>query len=161
MESVNVNVTLPASKFDLLGTASLTGKVIILFFNNSVLKFLPVLPTTGKNNISHVQVTVNNPFTADLHITHIKSSVSSFGIPLGTIDTATDLLVPGNSSATSPVLNLDMNFDPAALFTLTRDLAVEAGLNVAPLDAIVSLGGYQYISPSNGTTSKRQNNIFK
>jgi hypothetical protein len=108
-----------------------------------------------------VQVTVNNPFTADLHISHINSSVSSYGIPLGTIDTTTDLLVPGNSSATSPLLNLNMNFDPAALFTLTRDLAVKAGLNVAPLDAIVSLGGYQYISPSNGTTSKRQNDIFE
>lgn len=120
-----------------------------------------MLQTTGKNNISHVQVTVNNPFTADLHITYIKASVSSFGIPLGTIDTATDLLAPRNSSATSPMLNLNMSFDPAALFTLTRYLAVEAGLNVAPLDAIVSLGGYHYISPSNGTASKRQENVFK
>jgi len=120
-----------------------------------------VLPTTGQNNISHVQVTLNNPFTPDLHITHINSTVSSFGILLGTIDTATDFYVPGNSSAESPVLNFNMNSDPAALFTVTRDLAVEAGLDVAPLDAIVSLGGYQYLSPSNTTANKRQNNIFK
>jgi hypothetical protein len=120
-----------------------------------------VLPTTGQNNISHVQVTLNNPFAADLHITHINSTVSSFGILLGTIDAATDFHVPGNSSAESPVLNFNMNFNPAAIFTVTRNLAVEAGLNVAPLDAIVSLGGYQYLSPSNTTANKRQNNIFK
>lgn len=39
-----------------------------------------------------------------------------------------------------------MNFDPAALFTVTRALALEAGLDVAPLDAIVQLGGIQYLS---------------
>lgn len=40
MESVNVNVTLPASKFDLLGTASLTGKVIIFFSQTGCSSFV-------------------------------------------------------------------------------------------------------------------------
>ena len=41
-----------------------------------------------------------------------------------------------------------MNFDPAALFTVTRVLAVEAGLDPAPIDEIVRLGEIQYLSVS-------------
>ncbi|KAK2467793.1 hypothetical protein APHAL10511_000088 [Amanita phalloides] len=143
IDALNINVTLPGSKANLLGAASLT-----------------VLPTTGENNISHVQVTLNNPFSVDLHITYIKSTISAFGIPLGTIDTAIDFRVPKKSSIQSPVLYLDMNLDPSSLFTLTRRLAVEAGLNVAPLDAVVKLGGCQYRSLINGSVSRRQSNLF-
>lgn len=106
-------------------------------------------------------MTLNNPFSADLHITHVKSTVSSFGIPLGTIDAATDFHVPGKSSTNSPVLNFEMNLDPPALFTLTRELAVETGLDVAPLDAIVNLGGYQYLPFRNGSVNRRQSDIFE
>ena len=120
-----------------------------------------VLPTTGQNNISHVQVTLNNPFSADLHITHIKSTVSSFGIFLGVIDTGTNFHVAGKSSTKSPVLNLTMNLDPPALFTLTRNLAIKARLNVAPLDAIVALGGFHYLVPVNGTFNEDQSDLFK
>lgn len=60
-----------------------------------------------------------------------------------------------------------MNFDPAALFTVTRALAVEANLNVAPLDEIVRLGGIQYLqtpeieSVSNNNPEPRQSNLFE
>jgi len=54
-----------------------------------------------------------------------------------------------------------MNFDPSALFTVTRALAVEAGLDVAPLDGIVQLGGIQYLSITGNTPSvQRRANIF-
>lgn len=44
---------------------------------------------------------------------------------------------------------------------MTRALAVQAGLNVAPLDEIVQLGGIQYLSITpNSPPSKRQGNIF-
>ena len=36
--------------------------------------------------------------------------------------------------------------DPEALFTVTRILAEDAGLNTAQLDAIVQLGGYRYLN---------------
>lgn len=49
-----------------------------------------------------------------------------------------------------------MNFDPAALFTVTRALAVEAGLDPAPLDGIVQLGGIQYLNIANQPPVKRQ-----
>ncbi len=57
-----------------------------------------------------------------------------------------------------------MNFDPAALFTVTRALAVEAGLDVAPLDQIVALAGIQYL-PITGSTKRdvpvvKRDNIF-
>ncbi|KAF8629168.1 hypothetical protein AX17_005753 [Amanita inopinata Kibby_2008] len=143
-KTLNINVTLPGLKTNLLDTAALT-----------------VLPTTGQNNISHVSVSLTNPFSADLHITHIKSNVSSFGIPLGVIDTAVDFHVSGRSTTKSPPLDLALNLDPSALFTLTRNLAVEANLNVEPLDAIVKLGGYQYLSPVSGPPSKRQSSLFR
>jgi len=110
---------------------------------------LKVLPTTGReNNISHVTVSLRNPFSAPLRIKKISSSVASHGITLGTIDTDTDFESVPNSITQSPELNFNMNFDPAALFTVTRVLAVEAGLDPAPIDAIVRLGGIRYLSVS-------------
>ena len=65
---------------------------------------------------------------------------------LGNIESNVNFKSAPNSTTESPTLDLNMNFDPAALFTLTRALAVEAGLNVEPLDAVVRLGGIQYLS---------------
>jgi hypothetical protein len=78
-----------------------------------------VLPTTGiTNNITEVTVDLVNPFTAALDITQVMSSVKSHGIALGNIATATNFSAPGKTSSTSPNLNLNLNFDPPALFTL-------------------------------------------
>ena len=43
------------------------------------------------------------------------------------------------------MLELNMNLEPNSIFTVTRALAVEAGLNTEQLDGIVQLGGYQYL----------------
>ncbi|KAJ3724969.1 hypothetical protein DFJ43DRAFT_1197841 [Lentinula guzmanii] len=127
-ETLEIGLVLPALTTNLLNIAS-----------------LKVLPTTGvTNNVSDVTVSLANPFTAALDVTGIQSTVSAFGINLGTIQTSTNFSSAGKSNTTSPTLPLDMNFDPSALFTVTRALAVEAGEDVAPLDGIVSLGGYQY-----------------
>ncbi|KAG6813669.1 hypothetical protein H0H92_008517 [Tricholoma furcatifolium] len=144
-ETLNISVILPGLKTNLVESASLT-----------------MLSTTGvTNNISHVTVSLVNPFSAALDITKISSTVTSFGIPLGTINADVNFTSAPNSTTESPTLNLDMNFDPAALFTVTRALAVEAGLDVAPLDAIVQLGGIQYLTiTGDAPTSSRRANIF-
>ena len=81
----------------------------------------------------------------------------------------------GKKTSTSPALNLDMNLDPASIFSVTRALAVLAGLDTEQLDGIVQLGGYQYLqttdddsrnsttklkrkeAPDNGSFNKRDN----
>jgi hypothetical protein len=109
-----------------------------------------VLPTTGvTNNISQVTVNLVNPFTSALVVTQVTSTVVSHGIPLGKIATAINFSAAGKTNTTSPTLNLDLNFDPPSLFTLTRVLAVEMGLDPTQLDGIVKLGGYLYVPSTN------------
>ncbi|KAI0340460.1 hypothetical protein BDW22DRAFT_1360443 [Trametopsis cervina] len=108
---------------------------------------LEVLNTTGHgNNLAHVTVDLVNPFTAGLTITQVQSNVSSHGIHLGSIDQAVAFPASGHKTTTSPNFNLDLNMDPSDLFTVTRRLAVLAGLDTAQLDGIVALGGYQYVA---------------
>jgi hypothetical protein len=145
--SLQLDVILPALKTNLLNTAA-----------------LQILDTTGKeNNISHVTVSLENPFTSPLEITKINSQVSAFGIMLGTINQDVKFTSAPKSTTQSPVLDLNMNFDPNSLFTVTRALAVEAGLDVAPLDSIVSLGGFHYLTTTSevSTPSKRQASLFR
>ncbi|KAG2752775.1 hypothetical protein P692DRAFT_20871091 [Suillus brevipes Sb2] len=66
--------------------------------------------------------------------------VTSHGLYLGSINTTMNFNSAGKSTTKSPVL---MNYDPPTLFTLTRVLAVQAGLDPTQLDGIVALGGYQ------------------
>ena len=77
----------------------------------------------------------------------------------------TDFSAAHNATTTSQELHLNLNMDPATLFTLTRALAVEAGLETVQLDGIVALGGYKYLfttdnsssSSSDGSKDKRDN----
>ncbi|KAF5389363.1 hypothetical protein D9757_004389 [Collybiopsis confluens] len=145
-EALNIGATLPGLTSDLLNTAS-----------------LEVLSTTGvTNNMSEVKVELSNPFTAALDITSIQSSVTVFGITLGTIQTSTNFSTAGKSNTTSPSLPLDMNLDPSALFTVTRALAVEAGQNVEALDGIVALGGYSYLMTTGPAVSTQSDaSVYK
>ncbi|KAH8979124.1 hypothetical protein EDB92DRAFT_1821158 [Lactarius akahatsu] len=147
-ETINLNVTLPGLKTNLLSSAALT-----------------VLPTTGReNNIAHVSVALVNPFTAGLLITSIRSAVSTHGISLGTIETHTNFTSTGKSTVISPSFDIGLNMDPAALFTVTRLCAVSAGLSTEQLDGIVQLGGYRYLQVtggnSSGATKKRRDNLY-
>jgi hypothetical protein len=105
-----------------------------------------------------------NPFTAGLTITGVRSNVSTHGIPLGTIGTSTNFASAGMSTTNSPNLDLEMNMDPAALFTVTHLCAVAAGLITEQLDEIVGIGGYKYLQTTRGdgssTTSKKRGNIY-
>ncbi|KAI0305626.1 hypothetical protein B0F90DRAFT_1815219 [Multifurca ochricompacta] len=162
-ETIDLNVTLPGLKSDLLSTAALTGELSPLP-RHSRLKSRIVLPTTGReNNITHVSVALANPFTAPLLITGVRSNVSTYGIPLGTIGTATNFTSAGKSTVSSPSLDLDLNMDPPALFTVTRLCAIAAGLRTEQLDGIVQLGGYQYLPATNGggsSTNQKRGNIY-
>ncbi|KAG8833980.1 hypothetical protein FRC17_009762 [Serendipita sp. 399] len=130
-KSMNVEATLPGLQGKLLDTAKLT-----------------VLPTTGHgNNIAHTQVTLNNPFTSGFTITSVESKVQYRGIQMGTIRQDTTFAAAGKQATTSPNLDLDLNLDPATMFTVLRLLAGEAGLPTEQLDGIVALGGYQYTQP--------------
>ncbi|KAA1471743.1 hypothetical protein DENSPDRAFT_133322 [Dentipellis sp. KUC8613] len=145
-ETLKIGANLPALTTNLLAFAS-----------------LEVLPTTGyENNISHVSVNLVNPFTADLDITDVQSTVSYRGIRLGNIQTATNFSSKGKGSTDSPALNLDLNMDPPSLFTVTRLLAVEAGLGTDQLDGIVQIGGYQYVDADSNTNAaaSRRDNIY-
>jgi hypothetical protein len=104
-----------------------------------------------------VTVDLANPFTSGITITKISSNVSTFGLSLGTIQFNTDFAAPGKKTTTSPVLDLNLNFNPSVMFTLTRALAVEAGEDPTPLDGITQLGGINYlpISGSSGQSPPR------
>ena len=129
-----------------------------------------MLETTGwVNNTAHVTVDMVNPFTAGLQIKRISSAVSSHGVPLGTIDQAISFTSDGKSTTTSPDIDLQMNLDPSSVFSLTRRLAVQAGLGTDQLDGIVALGGYSYItttdadsgtSDSSSNSTKRATNLY-
>jgi hypothetical protein len=163
-ETISLNVTLPGLKTDLLSSAALTGESFREIQRRLLIARL-VLPTTGhENNIARVSVALMNPFTAGLTITGVRSNVSSHGIPLGTIRTSTNFASAGRSTTNSPNLDLEMNMDPAALFTVTRLCAVAAGLSTEQLDGIVGIGGYKYLQTVGGdgssTSSKKRANIY-
>lgn len=158
-------MVLPGLKTNLLDTAELRGTPSLpstptSFLTNKLL-FL-VLPTTGRaNNISHVRVNLDNPFSTALKITKITSTVTVQGINLGNIETDTDFSSDPKSKTTSPDLDFNLNFEPNSLFTVTRLLAVDAGLDTAPLDGIVDVGGYTYLFTTGNPPSKqRRANIF-
>ncbi|EIW82896.1 hypothetical protein CONPUDRAFT_101346 [Coniophora puteana RWD-64-598 SS2] len=146
-ESLNISTNLPGLQTSLLEGGS-----------------LEILSTTGvENNISHVAVSLANPFTAGFQITRISSSVSSHGLTLGSIETTTNFSAGGKATTKSPDLDLNMNFDPPTLFTLTRVLAVLAGEDPTPLDGIVQLGGYSYVTATDADShpaNSRRDNIY-
>jgi hypothetical protein len=59
------------------------------------------------------------------------------------------------------MMNLDtsnLNLYPDDIFSLLRELAIEAGLSTQQLDGIVQLGGYTYVSTT-GTGTKRKREL--
>ncbi|CAM0140292.1 hypothetical protein VKS41_005895 [Umbelopsis sp. WA50703] len=117
---------------------------------------LAILDTTVANNIANTVVTVANPFTAGMTITHVTSAVTYAGMPVGNIDQdlgSNPIVIGGHSTANSAPIDITMNLEPAAVALLLRSNAVSAGLNVQPLDALLTMGGFdiqgqEQISPS-------------
>ncbi|KAL1743139.1 hypothetical protein HDZ31DRAFT_83635 [Schizophyllum fasciatum] len=146
--TLSIDATLPALTTDLLDTAALKVPASI----------------GEKDNVSQVTVDLANPFSADLQITSVSSSIKSWGLDLGSIDMGTDFSAKSNTTTTSQELNLNLNMDPETLFTLTRALAVQSGQGTSQLDGIVALGGYEYLfttdNSSNSNGQDKRDNIY-
>ncbi|KAH9835153.1 uncharacterized protein C8Q71DRAFT_764402 [Rhodofomes roseus] len=143
-KTLSLGATLPGLTSRLLDSASLT-----------------ILETTGiTNNISHVTVSLANPFTAALQITSIASTVSSHGLTLGTIKSTDAFTSDGKATTNSPELDLDMDLDPAVIFSLLRALAVDQGMDTAQVDGIMEIGGIQLAQTYGRRNVHAKRNIY-
>lgn len=134
--AVRVNTTLPGLKTKLIKEAQ-----------------LKVLASTGnKDDVAQTIVSLDNPFTSPLTITHIKSNVTSHGIFVATLDTDTNYNARGKGTSQSPLLDLHLNLYPPDIFALVRAYAKDAGLDVRPLDGVVAIGGYTYSKTTDANT---------
>ena len=126
--AMRLNTTLGGLKTELVQQASLV-----------------VLNTTGiTDDVAHSIVSLNNPFTAGIQITHISSNVTMHGIFVAQIDTDLDFSAPGKAVTPSPSIPLHLNLYPPDMFALVRALALQVGEDVRPFDGIVKIGGYTY-----------------
>ena len=103
-------------------------------------------------------VSLSNPFTSSLSITHIISNVTSHGLFIASLDTDTQFNAGGKKVSQSPLLDLHLNLYPPDIFALVRDYALDAGLDVMQLDAIVKIGGYTYSDTTNANSLKKHKN---
>ncbi|KAI8579351.1 hypothetical protein K450DRAFT_288548 [Umbelopsis ramanniana AG] len=106
---------------------------------------LSILDDTLTTGYATTFVTIANPFTAGMSITHVISAVTYSGMPVGNIDSdlgSNPIVAGGHSSATSGGIPLKMNLEPAAVALLLRANAVSAGIDVQPLDALLTMGGF-------------------
>lgn len=90
-------------------------------------------------------VTMSNPFTAGFTITKVMSAVTYAGLPVGNIDvdiSSNPITVSGKATGNTPGLDIKMNLAPAAVALLLRENAASAGLDLRPLDALLTLGGF-------------------
>ena len=131
-EALRVNSSLPPLSVNLVQSGS-----------------LEVLRTTGvTDDVANLSVALKNPFTADLHLTHLQANATSHGIYVGTIDSPLNFLAKGKDVSESEQVALHMNLYPPDIFGLVRSLAIDAGESTKQLDGILSVGGY---TPTKGT----------
>jgi hypothetical protein len=105
---------------------------------------LSVLSDSISSGTVAVKVTIADPFTAGLSVTKVVSATTFNGMPLGNINqdiSSNPIVVAGKSTGQSGDLSMTMNFEPSFIALLIRELAVAAGLDTQPLDALFGLGG--------------------
>lgn len=106
---------------------------------------LTVRPTTLSDGVVGVKVSIANPFSAGMSITKVASAVTYNGMPVGNIDqdiSSNPIVIPGKATVQSSELDMKMNTEPAAVALLLRSLAVTSQLDTRPLDALLTLGGF-------------------
>ncbi|KAG2175943.1 hypothetical protein INT44_000421 [Umbelopsis vinacea] len=106
---------------------------------------LTVYTNTVQTNVAGTTVTIANPFSAGLSITQVKAAVTYAGMPVGNIDadiSSNPIVIGGKTTAASPAIPITMNLEPAAVALLLRDNANSAGLNLQPIDALLTMGGF-------------------
>ncbi|WFD26547.1 hypothetical protein MNAN1_001530 [Malassezia nana] len=115
---------------------------------------LKVIPSTGvENDVAQTIVSLNNPFTAGITISHINANVTAHGLNVAQVDTDTTFNGKGKAVSQSPPIDLHMNLYPPDIFALLRAYAVDAGLDTKQLDGIINIGGYTYSPTSSANTS--------
>ncbi|KAI8071000.1 hypothetical protein BC940DRAFT_365659 [Gongronella butleri] len=127
-KAINIQTTLPGLTTQLVQSAN-----------------LEVLPDSAQTSTVSVAVNMNNPFTAGMAVTKIISAATYKGMPVGNINqdiSSNPFVARGKAVSTSQALSMSMNMEPAALALLMRDLAVDAGLDTRPLDALLGMGGF-------------------
>jgi hypothetical protein len=126
--NVSLSSVLPGLKSQLIQTAALT-----------------VYSNTVQTKVAGTSVTIANPFSAGLSITQVKAAVTYAGMPVGNIDadiSSNPIVVGGKVQAASPAIPITMNLEPAAVALLLRDNAQSAGLDLRPIDAMLTMGGF-------------------
>ncbi|KAK4511701.1 uncharacterized protein ATC70_007244 [Mucor velutinosus] len=106
---------------------------------------LTVRPTTLSDGVVGVKVSIANPFSAGMSITKVVSAVTYNGMPVGNIDqdiSSNPIVIPGKATVQSGELDMKMNTEPAVVALLLRSLAVTSQLDTRPLDALLTLGGF-------------------
>ncbi|KAM3579635.1 hypothetical protein VKS41_008087 [Umbelopsis sp. WA50703] len=117
---------------------------------------LVVLPNTVQTTVAGTSVTIANPFSAGLSITQVKAAVTYAGMPVGNIDadiSSNPIVVGGKATTPSPSIPIEMNLAPASVALLLRENAQSAGLDLQPIDALLTMGGFniqgqQHIDPT-------------
>ncbi|KAJ2957136.1 hypothetical protein NQZ79_g7103 [Umbelopsis isabellina] len=136
--NVSLSSVLPGLKSQLIQSAS-----------------LEVLTNTVQTNMASTSVTIANPFSAGLTITQVKAAVTYAGMPVGNIDadiSSNPIVVGGKTTAASPGIPITMNLEPASVALLLRENAQSAGLDLQPIDALLTMGGFdvqgqQHLAP--------------
>ncbi|CAM0140812.1 hypothetical protein VKS41_008089 [Umbelopsis sp. WA50703] len=117
---------------------------------------LEVLTNTVQTNVASTSVTIANPFSAGLSITQVKAAVTYAGMPVGNIDadiSSNPIVVGGKATTASPGIPITMNLEPASVALLLRMNAQSAGLDLQPIDALLTMGGFnvqgqEHLDPS-------------
>jgi len=105
---------------------------------------LGILPDTAKNGIAKASVDLINPFAADLSISAIQSTLGFHGKQLATMNInnlPTPIVAAGKKTTEIAGLPVTLNVDPTFLFDVMRISAKEAGLDLTPIDVLLTLGG--------------------
>ncbi|CAH1760642.1 14912_t:CDS:2 [Entrophospora sp. SA101] len=105
---------------------------------------LGILPDTAKNGVAKASVDLINPFAADLSISSIQSTLGFHGKQLATMNInnlPTPIVAAGNKTTEITGLPVTLNLDPTFLFNVVRISAKEAGLDLTPIDVLLTLGG--------------------
>jgi hypothetical protein len=144
--NVSLTSVLPGLKTQLIQTAALT-----------------VYTNTVQTKVGGTSVTIANPFSAGLTITQVKAAVTYAGMPVGNIDadiSSNPIVVGGKVQAASPAIPITMNLEPAAVALLLRENAVSAGLDVRPIDGLLTMGGFNIQGQSQTTPNAALFNGF-
>ncbi|CAG8537235.1 25963_t:CDS:2 [Dentiscutata erythropus] len=94
--------------------------------------FVHLNPDTINNSIASGNITMDNPFTADITLTGVINGTITFhDILLGSINqpTTPPITFIGKSKTTSPAINTTLNLNPKDLINIIKLAAKDAGVN--------------------------------